>query len=662
MVLGAQTPPKSDDRASAYFNFAMGHVYAELAAVYGQRGDYVNKAIEHYKSAMKLDPAAAFLVEELIELYVQANQLRNAVIEAEAILRETPGNVGARRMLARIYTRLIGDGQQGKVNEEMVRKALEQYRAVAAAEPKDQDAWIMIGRLERVLQNSVDAEKAFKAALDLDPNSEDALTGLAMVYSDVGDTRNMVEMMRRVADRAPSLRSLSALAGAYEQMRDYASAAEVYRRALDVSPGNIQIKRSRAQSLLFSEQLDEALKAFTELAGLEPKDGQHQLRIAEIHRHKRDYASARAALAKARELDRNSLEIRYDEVNLLEAEGKIEEAIAALKAIVDETARKTYTKPEQGNRAMLLERLGGLYRNAHQHAKAAEAFREIAQVAPEAASRASVHVIDTWRMAKDFRKAEDEAKAAREKFPNERLVTAVYASLLADLGRAEEGAALIRPLLGGERDRETWLALAQIYEKGKNFAELSKAIDAAEKLSDSKEEIETIRFMRGAMHEKMKRFDLAEAEFRKVIEANPQSAGALNYLGYMLADRNVRLEEARQLIDKALEIDPHNGAYLDSLGWVYFRMNRLDDAETQLRRSLERTAGDPTVHDHLGDVYFRQGKIKDAIAQWQQSLREWESSSKADADPVEVAKVSKKLESARVRLAREGSKTPERQR
>jgi predicted Zn-dependent protease len=121
----------------------------------------------------------------------------------------------------------------------------------------------------------------------------------------------------------------------------------------------------------------------------------------------------------------------------------------------------------------------------------------------------------------------------------------------------------------------------------------------------------------------------------------------------MLADEDTRLTEAQQMIQRAVDQDPNNGAYLDSLGWVYFRLNRLDDAERQLQRSLQFNSKDPTIHDHLGDVYFKQGKIKDAISQWQTSLNEWNASSPGDKEPTEIAKVQKKLEGARVRLAKE---------
>jgi tetratricopeptide (TPR) repeat protein len=643
------------DKANAYYNFAMGHLYSELAAAYGNRGEYFGRAIEHYKQAMKLDPAAGFLVEELTDLYVQAGRLRDAVSEAEDILKKQPDNLDARRILGRIYLRLIGDAQQGKINEEILKQAIEQFQKITAKEPKDVESWQILGRLFRISRNSVDSEKAYKKVLETDPSNEDALTGLAMVYADLGDTAKTIEMLRRVTDKNPSARTLAALAGAYEQMRDYANAAEILRRAIELNPGNGQLKRALAQNLLLSERLDEALKLYQELAAEDAKDGQIQLRLAEIYRAKREFAKAHEALAKAKEFDHNSLETRFDEVSLLEAEGKNAEAIAALQAMVDETAKKNYSGSEKGTRVMLLERLGYLLRNGGRFEDAAAAFRKITEMVPQTASRVAVHIVETYRQAKNFTKAREEADRAKAQFPKDRMVILSHASLLADMGQAPEAVKEIRALLNGERDRETHIAIAQLWEKGKNYAEMENSLAAAEKVSASASEKEGIYFMRGAMFEKMKRFDDAEAEFRKVLAASPDNPGALNYLGYMLADRNVRLEEARKLIARAVELDPNNGAYLDSLGWVYYRLNLLPEAETQLIRSLERVGKDPTVHDHLGDVYFKQGKIKEAIAQWQISIKEWESSPQSEMDPAELAKVAKKLEGAKIRVAREAT-------
>src|ERR1700733_7031285 len=127
------------DKAAAYYNFAMGHLYAELAGVYGNRSEYVGKAIDHYKQALKLDPGASFLFEELTDLYIQSGRLKDAVTEAQDILTKDPDNLDARRILGRIYTRMSGDAQQGKINEEMLHSAIEQCQKITAKDTKDVD-------------------------------------------------------------------------------------------------------------------------------------------------------------------------------------------------------------------------------------------------------------------------------------------------------------------------------------------------------------------------------------------------------------------------------------------------------------------------------------------------------------------------------------------
>ena len=653
---------KATDKAAAYYNFAMGHLYAELAGAFGNRSDYTNKAIDFYRQAMKFDPSASFLSEELTDLYIQAGRIKDAVSEAEDLLKQNPDNLEARRLLGRIYARLIGDPQQNKVNEDMLRRAIEQFQKVTEKDPKDIESWLMLGRLDRVNHNSVEAEKAFKKVLDRDANNEEALTGLAMVYSEVGDTKNAIEMLRMVTTKNPNPRTLSALANFYEQTHDYTSAMDTWRQALQMDPENSRIKRALSEDMLRVDRFDEALKLYTEIAAADPRDTQVQLRLSEIYRQKGDFAKARAAFNKARELDRDNIEVRYDEVNLLEAEGKTDDAIAALRAILNDTAKKTYTDAEKNARTTLLERLGLLYRNAARYNEAVEAYRQIAQVDANAAARASVEIVDTWRIAKDLNKAQEEAQAALKKFPADRMVKLVHASLLSDQGKTDEAVAALRNLLTGEKDRETQLAIAQVYEKGKRFGDMAKALDAAEKLSESKSDKQQVIFMRGAMFERTKDYDAAEAEFRKVLAMDPQNAGALNYLGYMLADRNVRLDEAQTMISKAVQLDPQNGAYLDSLGWIYYRQNRLEEAADYLQRALQKILKDPTVHDHLGDVYFKQGKIREAVAQWQHSLKEYEANTQSDVDPAEMANIGKKLESARVRMAKEGSLEKDKQR
>jgi tetratricopeptide (TPR) repeat protein len=636
------------EKGTAYFDFAMGHLYSELASAYGNRGEYLNKAIDYYKDALKLDPSATFLSEELTELYIQSGQLNRAVSEAEDLLKQNANNLEARRILARIYIKLIGDPQTGKTDEKMLQKSIEQFKVIVEQDKNDQESRLILARLYNWSHNSVDSEKTYKSILDVDPDNEEALTGLANVYAGVGDTKRAIEMLKRASDKDPNLRSLSALAGFYHDMKDFASAADTWKRMLPLAPDNTKLKRAYALDLLFSDRIDEALKIYKEIAAAEPRDADIQLKLSKIYQDKRDFAAAHAAFSKAKEIDPKNLDVRYDEVDLLFAEGKTPAAIVVLKGILDDRSL------DSSAAATLNERLGILYRANGQFPEAVAAFRHITEIDPEQSSHVSVQIIETLRMAHSLPEARKEADAALKRNPTDRAVVISHASVLADQGKTSEAVNELKALMGGSKDRDILLMMAGFYEKAKKFGEEAKVLDQAEGLSNSKQEKQGVQFARGAMFERQKNFDAAEAEFRKVLATDPDNAGALNYLGYMLADRDVRLDEASKMIKRAVELDPENGAYLDSLGWVYFRQNQLDQAEIQLRKALEKIDNDPTVHDHLGDIYAKEGKIREAIAQWEVSVKEYETNPSPDTDPQDVAKVAKKLESARVKVAKEG--------
>ena len=218
------------------------------------------------------------------------------------------------------------------------------------------------------------------------------------------------------------------------------------------------------------------------------------------------------------------------------------------------------------------------------------------------------------------------------------------------MGQTDAAINELRATPNSAKDRDVLIATSQIQDKAKRFDDERKTLDAAAGLTTDPREKQQIEFMRGAMYEREKNFDAAEKAFRGVLAADPENSGAMNYLGYMFADRGINLDEAQQLILKALDLEPGNGAYEDSLGWVYFRQNRLEEAATELRMAVEKVGGDPTVHDHLAEVYFKQGKIREAVQQWEVSVSGWKAAAPGDQDPVELAKVTKKLDAAKVRV------------
>jgi tetratricopeptide (TPR) repeat protein len=189
----------------------------------------------------------------------------------------------------------------------------------------------------------------------------------------------------------------------------------------------------------------------------------------------------------------------------------------------------------------------------------------------------------------------------------------------------------------------------------RRWKDAEEAFNKAGALTTKKDDRTYLLFLRGEWAERQKDYRPAEQFFRQALDLDPANAMTLNYLGYMLADKGTKLPEALKLIQKAVELEPMNGAYLDSLGWAYFKLGEYELAEENLRQAVERDRTDPTVHDHLGELYAKTNRIRLAAAQWELSLAGYAKSPAADVEPGDVAKVQRKLEGARLKLAKQES-------
>ncbi len=550
-----------------HYNYTMAHLYANLAAEGLDSNDNINSAIASYKAAIQADPRSAMLTEELSDFYLQFNRVNQARSEAEAAIAKNPNDVGAHRMLARIFVRMISDPQSQRVDATMLRRATEEYQKVVELDPKDVGSWVFLGRLQRAAQNIDGAARSFDKALSVEPDNEDALVGRASVFADKGDTEAAAAMFERAAQKNPSAESWQRLAAAYEQLKEFKLAAETIKKGLALNPENAaELRKALAQDLLNAGEFEAAITAFEAVAADDNEDAEPWLRISQLRMQLGDLTKAREAATKAAAIDPDNLEIAFHEVSLLQAEGKPRDAIKQLKDIVDNTTRKTYTPQQAASRIALLDRLGVMYRMMDQPTEAVAIYREILTLDNTAEARISAEIIDTYRGGKKFDDAQKEADAAIKKFANDRGVRMAKAALDADMGRVDIATTDIKKMLDGTDDRGIYLTLAELYEKGKKFDDARKALDEAEKRSDDQNEKVSVWFMRGAMYEKMKNLPLAEAEFRKVLGVVPDHIPTLNYLGYMLTDRNVRVNEALTMIEKVIAREPNNGAYLDSLG------------------------------------------------------------------------------------------------
>jgi tetratricopeptide (TPR) repeat protein len=650
---------ESDTRADAYYNFAMGNYYEELYEE-SSRSEHATLSIEHYKKAYALDPRASVIGERLAGMYAKSQRIRDAVLEAQELLKREPDNVVARRLLARIYVNTLGERSTPSGSKETIARAIEQYREILRLDPSDIESALWLARLYRFQNDLPRAEEVLRGGLAQDSQNEELLRQFAMLLLDQGRAEEVIALLGKTADRSSSSELLALLGDAYVRVQEPARAEFAFDRAVELDPREPENRRKLAQALLAQGKADAALAQYQNLIELEPAEVQNYLRMAQIYRQLKKLDRAEESLLRAKQRAPGSLEVIYGEALLYEAQGRFDDAIrvladsvAAIKANLGSLADSHRTL------AVLYEQLGRLNREVENFPSAVNAYRELLLLDTESEKRARSLIADTYRLAKDMPRALAESGKGMELFPQDRGLLVTHALLLGENGQTDEAAGLLRGLLAkSPEDRDLCLTLAQVYERGKRFEDAELASRRAEKLASAPGENEGVWFLLGAIFERQKKFDLAEAQFKKVLQVNPQNAQVLNYFGYMLADQGTRLDEAVDLIRRALAEEPFNGAYLDSLGWAFFKQNNLAEAEAYLRKAVDRNRHDPTIHDHLGDVLAKAGRAAQAAAEWEKALAEWQRALPTEMEPDRVAALEKKLAGLKHRIAQKPSSEP----
>lgn len=657
----AETAAEEADRAKAYYHAALAAVYEEDAFSEGSPGD-LSKAIEEYKYALDAEPGSAELSDELADLYYHADRVQDAVAIEQTLLKTDPNDLDAHKLLGRIYLGELGEKQNSVSSApppgNALDKAIAEFEKIVALDPNDVEDRLVLGQLYTVNHQAQKAEQEFESAQAIQPDSEDVVLNLARLYAESGDLAHAAKVIESVpaSERTPKMEFT--LGAIYDQMKQPQDAIAAYRRAADLDPGNLRITDALAQALLTNGQLDEALKQYKQLAAADPENSDAFVHIAEILRRQGKYEDALTAAQKALAIDPTSLEAGFNEGLLYDILGRFDKSVQAYQSMVNllTHANGAYTGDEKNNRSIFLDRLGSVYIEENQIDKAIAAYQLMIDMGGADAVEGYQDEVDAYRTAMEFAKAVEVSRQAVKADPKSRDLKLMLAGELADQGQPAEGFALAKGLLKNTpEDRAVWFAIAQMDIRLRRWKDAGQALDKAQSLVTKKEDRVYLLFLRGELAAQQKHIGPATQYFQQVLALDPSNAMTLNYLGYMLADKGIRLPEALGYIRKAVSLEPGNAAYLDSLGWVYYKMGQYDLAEPNMLSAVARDQTDPTVRMHLGDLYDKTGRIRLAVQQWQISLAEFAKADPADIEPGDQAKVRKMLESARVKLAKEDS-------
>ena len=501
----------------------------------------------------------------------------------------------------------------GKIDE-----AVAAFRKAIALEPDSAEPRAELAALYARADKPREAVTEAEAALAVDPRNKEANRILGTVLAALAEQRQPLKPGDDVSSygkramaaleiaRGDGTGELSidlALARLYLERDRPSDAIPLLRRIVMEQPQYAEGSLLLAEAQEASGSPDAALETLTALLDDQPQFFRGRVQLAELYDRQRKWADAAGAWAAVQKLNQRNTEV---------------------------SARRAT--------ALL---------NAGRAGDARDVLRDALKIAPSDV-RLSFMLAQAQRDTGDLEGAEATARALQKANPEDVRTSYLLAQMLEARGRYQEILDLLKPEIARQRAANArpgqiamlmstqGLALLQLKRNDEALAVFRDAIALAP--DDT-----SVRFQFGAALDRTGRGSEAEKAFRDLIAKDPLDANALNYLGYMLAERGGPadgLNEAVALIQRALTVEPDNPSYLDSLGWAYFQQGKLTLADPPLSTAADKLPKNSVIQDHLGDLRLKQNRHADAIAAWERALA-------GDGESIDRGKMQKKIDAAK---------------
>ncbi|HEX8142617.1 MAG TPA: tetratricopeptide repeat protein [Pyrinomonadaceae bacterium] len=609
----AQAATPRERRAQAYAKLLEGQRYMS-ALRGGMSTNLVRLAQQSFQQAAVLDPTLAEAHTALAELsfFYPPQDFPLAEREAAIAARVDPNNVGAHRLLSRIYA--IKSGlKDNNLDKKASEQAIAELREVGRLEPTDAEAWALLGEFYFALGRSNEAIDAWTHWIAASPPSDarifqfvtngrelttDAANArLGEAFIAAGRTSEAIAAIRRAIALNPENREYSELLSrAFEAGGSDADAISELQRMLADDPSNVATVRLLARVQARAGRIDNAAETL------------------------------RTAIAKRPKGDRERLLLRLNLAQVFSDALRYDDAISVFEELLKERNigdSALNTDDDREIAAVVLQRVINLQKIAGRTKEVMATIERMRRLLGPNDATAEEEYVELLRNQGRRQEALSAIRSARLRFPDEDPFVNLEAATLTDLGRIDEAITLLRGRLRGSlEDFDTYRMISGLNTQAGRGRE---AIEAARKMlelapAERQDLVNAALLTLSSAQERAGDKKGSEESLRRVLAREPNNATALNNLGYFLVERNERLNEALEMIQKAVRAEPTNSSFLDSLGWAYFKLGKLDEAERHLSEAARRDATSATIHDHLGDLYHRRGKPEQARASWQKAL------------------------------------------
>lgn len=431
-------------------------------------------------------------------------------------------------------------------------------------------------------------------------------------------------------------------------------------RAIQLAPEIVDFRMFMGK-LYSSKEMDrEAEKMFLSVIRDEPDREEAYLQLARVYLAQNEYNKAIAIMRKLLQVNPDSAIAYYYIGSIYEQHlGQSGRALAAFNesisidpgnVIVHNAVAEIYLSKKQLRKALEKYkeiahidpddltthlRIALIYYELKEYDKAIEAFEMIVSNNPEADKIRYYLGI----LYEGVEKHEEALAQFGDVPPNSSYYKDArlhMASILRDQGRQFDAEEVLREAIRQKPQIAAFYEyLAALLEEGDNYDEAIRVVKMGrDELPDN----ERLAFFLALLYEKVKDRDRAVAAMRDVIKINPQNAGALNYIGYTNADRGKDLEEALELIEKALILKPQDGYIMDSLGWAHFKLGDYEKSLHYLRKAMALVPNEPTIMYHMGEVLLEMGDRDEALRYFERALKAEEKSEDGDVEELELIK------------------------
>jgi tetratricopeptide (TPR) repeat protein len=631
VLAGESSGPAGDPAAGgAAFQFALAKMLTEEGQVLA--------ALEAFPEAVRLAPEDPYIRLEYAELLLRVAQRYGSGAGRTQRLAEAADQVAAARKLAPDdldTLRAVGqiDLALADFRPQALDDAIEALEAVRKRAPDDAQTMVTLGQVYLQQQQADRAVEVFREAASYTPGNRMIYSFLADALHAAGRDDEAEEPQRKLLDLDPrALDARLALAKAMARRGDHRGAAALLREAPPEVAKSREIRSELVWQLYLAGDYDQALSELDGVQADTPDEAWPHFLRALVHAGQGKNDEALHEIDALRADDPDNFELARAAASVLEKQGRGDAAaqvlgdlLARLDAAGDEKSAETRT------RLRLL--LAGVQERAGQREAAMATLKPLLD-APADDVRGEARMANA-DLLYDLGRHDEALASLDEAVGKLPALRAKQIELLLRAGDEKRARKLISQVQKGD-DLDVVVMAAQAAQSQHRW-ELS--LPLLERAMAEGEPRVPVFFMAGTAYERTGRREQAAAAFQKLLARKPDFAPALNYLGYMWAEKGEHLPEALEMVKKAVSLDPDNGAYVDSLGWAQYQLGRYDDAKRDLERAHDLMPDDATICEHLADVYAALGDVVHAEQLYRRAL---------DLAADDAADVRRKLERLRV--------------